>query len=176
MAKKPTKYNQNAVIRGALRRAFARSPLVQQKMAESRREVPRYNKDGSRSKKDAVQRQCEVCKSWVGSTKIAVDHINPVVSVDDGFQDWNEFVDRLWCDIKNLQRICDTCHDVKTNIERTTRSNKKDMAEMDQIEKEANNRPTKEHLKRLKALSKKKNPLQEPVVNRAKQLIDRYDW
>ena len=108
-------YNQNAVIRGALRRAFARSPLVQEKMSESRREIPKFNKDGNRSKKDSVQRQCEVCLEWTGSTKISIDHINPVISVDVGFQDWNEFIERLWCDKHNLQRICDNCHNKKNS-------------------------------------------------------------
>ncbi len=121
LVKKKPPYNQNAVIRGALRRAFARSPLVVEKMQESRREVPRFNKDGTRAKKNWVQRQCEVCQNWVGSTKITIDHIDPVISVDDGFQDWNEFVARLWCDKSNLQRICDDCHDKKTAKERFER-------------------------------------------------------
>ena len=121
MAKKRPPYNQNSAIRGALRRAFARSPLVHEVMMESRREVPRYNKDGSRAKKDWVQRQCQVCDQWVGSSHIVVDHIDPVVSVDDGFEDWNVFIARLWCDRSNLQRICDPCHDKKTAKERYER-------------------------------------------------------
>jgi 5-methylcytosine-specific restriction endonuclease McrA len=124
MKKSKPPYNQNAVIRGALRRAFARSPYVLEKMQESRREVPRYNKDGTRAKKNWVQRQCEVCQNWVGSTKITIDHISPVVSVDNGFQDWNVYIDRLWCNTlgkANLQRICDECHDKKTAKERFER-------------------------------------------------------
>ena len=131
--KKP-KYNQNSAIRGALRRAFARSPLVQEIMADSRREVPRYKKDGSRHKKNSVQRQCQVCKNWVGSSQISVDHIAPVISVDNGFQDWNEFIARLWCDKNNLQRICDACHDKKTYEERITRLVIKYTEELDMIE------------------------------------------
>lgn len=138
MAKKKPKYNQNTVIRGALRRAFARSPAVQEVMAASRREVPRYNKDGSRHKKNWVQRQCQVCNSWVSTSKMAVDHIHPVISVEDGFQDWNEFVARLWCDPSNLQRICDACHDIKTAAERNERLTKKYMAELDDIESRMN--------------------------------------
>lgn len=186
MKKKP-KYNPNSVIRGALRRAFARSPLVQQKMQESRREVPRFNKDGSRHKKNSVQRQCEVCHSWVGSTKIAVDHIDPVVSVDDGFQDWNEFIARLWCDIKNLQRICDDCHDKKTAIERIERLTKRYTSELDTLEAQMNSmfnatgvsdQLANQHIKRwLKELSKytakKKTAGLEPIVARAKAIKDK---
>lgn len=183
LVKKKPKYNQNSVIRGALRRAFARSPLVQEKMQESRREVPRYNKDGSRHKKDSVQRQCEVCQTWVGSTKIAVDHIDPVVSVDDGFNDWNEFVDRLWCDKKNLQRICNTCHDSKTAAERIARLTKQYTEELNIIEREINlwdnhrnmlmDLP-KTHRKLLsKYIAKKKTIGLEKIVQRAQELKDR---
>ncbi len=186
MKKKP-KYNQNSIIRGALRRAFARSPLVIEKMAESRREVPRYCKDGSRHKKNSVQRECEVCKKWVSTSQISVDHIDPVVSVDDGFNDWNEFVDRLWCDKKNLQRICDTCHDSKTQAERIARLIKQYTEELDEIEHRLNDMGTctalpneiagpyyKQFKKELsKYTAKKKTIGLEKIVERAQNIKDR---
>jgi 5-methylcytosine-specific restriction endonuclease McrA len=86
-----------------------------------RREVPKYNKDGSRSKKDAVQYCCNACGQWTKSTAVAVDHITPVIDVQAGFVDWNQFVDRLFCDASNLQVICDTCHNAKTQGERIAR-------------------------------------------------------
>jgi 5-methylcytosine-specific restriction endonuclease McrA len=167
--KKKPKYNQNSVIRGALRRAFARSPLVQEVMNESRREVPRYKQDGTRHKKNWVQRQCEVCGNWESSSKMAVDHIDPVVSVNEGFQDWNEFISRLWCERKNLQRICDTCHDKKTAEERTARLLKQYTEELDAIVSElaqtADNKAIKKKL--TKYIAKKKTVGLEPIVQRA---------
>ena len=157
MKKKPP-YNQNSVIRGALRRAFARSPLVVEKMQESRREVPRYNKDGTRAKKNWVQRQCEVCHTWVGSTKISIDHIDPVISVDDGFQDWNEFVDRLWCNKlgkANLQRICDDCHDKKTAKERYERMYHQELADLNDVTS-GTGRPKETVKKFVKKFNKKR--------------------
>lgn len=178
MAKKKPKYNKNSVIRGALRRAFARSPIVQEIVNDSRRESPRYKKDGTRHKKNWVQRQCQVCGEWVSSSKIAVDHIIPVVSVDDGFQDWNEFVDRLWCEKANLQRICSTCHDAKTQTERIARLLKQYSAELDLLERDVqlNNDPTftKQFKKLLaKYLAKKKTKGLESVVQRAQELKNR---
>ena len=170
-----TPYNQNSAIRGALRRAFARSPLVVEKMQESRREVPRYLKDGSRAKKNWVQRQCEVCGSWVGSTKIAIDHKDPVVSVTDGFVDWNEFIDRLWCSKDNLQRICDSCHDVKTQKERISRLTLQYNEELDAIEEliKKGHISKKEALASLKKyLAKKKTPGLNPIVQRALKIKD----
>jgi hypothetical protein len=132
--KKRPPYNANAMIRGAIRRTFSRSPIVIEVRNEGRREVPKYNKDGSRSKKDAVQIHCEQCDQYVGSTKIAVDHIEPVISVSEGFVDWNTFVERIGFDNKdNLQRLCDTCHQSKTNAERFERAllrDKDSVAEM----------------------------------------------
>jgi|ERR1700677_524869 len=121
MAKK-TPFNQNSVLRGAIRRAFSRSPLLKEILNESRREVPRYKMDGTRYKVDSVQRQCQVCNEWVGASHIAVDHIIPVIPIDGTFVDWNTFVDRVWCGCENLQRICDTCHQIKTNKERFERA------------------------------------------------------
>lgn len=125
MKKRPP-FNENAAVRSAIRRVFSRSPIVREVMFKVRREVPKYNKDGSRAKKDAVQYQCGVCKTWTKSTAISVDHIEPVISVDVGFQDWNEFVRRLFCKAENLQVICDDCHQKKTNKERFDRQLKKD--------------------------------------------------
>jgi len=168
-------YNENAAIRGALRRVFARSPLVVEKMQESRREVPRYLKDGSRAKKDWVQRQCEVCLTWVGSTKITIDHKEPVISVNDGFIDWNEFISRLWCSKDNLQRICDSCHNLKTQKERITRLTLQYTKELDELEAQikAKTINSLEALKALKRyLSKKKTPGLNSVVQRALSIKD----
>ena len=170
-------FNQNAAIRGALRRVFARSPLVVEKMQESRREVPRYLKDGSRAKRDWVQRQCEVCLSWVGSTKIAIDHKEPVVSVDTGFVDWNEFIARLWCAKENLQRICSVCHDQKSQTERIARLLLQYGRELDELEVKIKTKAISkaETLKTLKKyLAKKKTPGLNPVVSRAVALKEHW--
>jgi 5-methylcytosine-specific restriction endonuclease McrA len=115
------KYNENAVIRGALRRAFSRSPVVREVLHEGRREVPRWRKDKTRAVKDAVQYQCQVCGEWVGSTKVQVDHIEPVIRVDGTWCGWEDFIKRLFCDKSNLQRICLECHGQKSLRERQQR-------------------------------------------------------
>jgi len=122
--KKPP-YNQNSAIRSALRRAFSRSPIVWEVLKEGRRYYVKYNKDGSRSKKDGVETHCQVCNTWTRAPiKVAIDHIDPVVPVETdkgGMDDLNVFVARLWCDRSNLQRCCSICHDKKTAEEREAR-------------------------------------------------------
>jgi len=117
-SKKKPKYNQNSAIRSALRRTFSRSPIVREVLMSGRREVPKYCKDGTRAKKDSVQYKCNVCNKWVGSTKCEVDHIKPVIDNEIGFQTWEIFIARLFCNILNLQIICSDCHDKKTTAER----------------------------------------------------------
>lgn len=149
---------------------FSRSPVIREVMMKVRREVPKYNKDGSRAKKDSVQYKCNVCNTYVGSTHIAVDHITPVISVSEGFIDFNTFIERLFCDVNNLQVICDPCHNLKTNSERISRLTKQYTEELDVLEDHINNStlPPKEVEKQLKKyIAKKKTAGLSSVVQRA---------
>ncbi len=168
-------WNQEAAIRGALRRTFSRSPVIREVLFKVRREVPKYNKDGSRAKKDAVQYRCNVCQSYVGSTKVSVDHIVPVVSVSEGFVDFNTFIARLFCDASNLQVICDSCHGIKTQSERIGRLLLQYDKELDNLELEVKNKTLSkaEALKMLKKyIAKKKTVGLDPVVQRALSIKD----
>lgn len=55
---------------------------------------------------------------------MAVDHIDPVIPPNSSFEELglDGTVERLWCDPRNLQPICEECHDVKTKAERKQRS------------------------------------------------------
>lgn len=166
-------FNQEAAIRGALRRTFSRSPVIREVLFKVRREVPKYNKDGGRAKKDAVQYQCNVCKEYVGSTKVSVDHVIPVVSVNDGFVDFNTFINRLFCGPDNLQVICDDCHNKKTQSERIARLLLQYAKELDEIEFGIKNKTVsnKEALALLKKyIAKKKTVGLENIVQRAVNL------
>ena len=132
--KKRPKYNQNSQIRSALRRTFSRSPIVQEVKKSTRSEHPQYNKDGSLAKKPAVRYKCAECCELFPGNAVAVDHISPVINIDDTFQDWNQFIDKLFCSPENLQVLCSyklkdkhkfdgtpSCHHVKTQEERQLR-------------------------------------------------------
>lgn len=127
------KWNENSIIRGALRRAFAKSPTVQEVKKAAREEFIKYKKDGTPAKKPAVRYKCAICGNMFKSTEVAVDHIDPVVS-KDGFIDWNTFIERLFCEKDNLQVLCSyklsdahkhnnevSCHLKKTRSERTSK-------------------------------------------------------
>jgi len=143
-------FNWDAAVRSAIRRSFARSPKVIEVMLAGRRVVPRFTKSGERHKVDAVQFECQTCHSWVGRKLIAVDHFIPVVSVEEGFQTWDIFIDRINCDINNLKRICENCHQAKSNAERMQRNALVDSVLLDKLEEELKGTFTVEGEKELK--------------------------
>lgn len=118
MKKKSKKYNANSAIRSALRRTFSRSPMVREVMMKVRRERPWFKNDGSPAAKPRVEYMCSVCGEWYMGKDIQVDHRDPVVDPDAGFQTWDTFISRLFCDINNLAVICKTDHKIKTDIEK----------------------------------------------------------
>ena len=65
---------------------------------------------------------CNICKGIFGPKEIAMDHILPVVAVDDGFVDIGTYVESLFCKVDNYQCICRPCHDVKTTQEQELRN------------------------------------------------------
>lgn len=52
---------------------------------------------------------------------VFVDHIEPVVSPEEGFKDWDTYINRMFCEMDNLQVLCKNCHDRKTREEKERR-------------------------------------------------------
>jgi hypothetical protein len=50
------------------------------------------------------------------------DHINPVVDPVEGFQGWDVYVSRLFSEAEGFQALCEECHDVKSQGERSIRA------------------------------------------------------
>lgn len=116
--KKRPKYNAQSAIRSALRRTFSRSPMVREVMMKVRRERPWFLKDGSQAAKPRVEYLCSACGEWHMGKNIQVDHIDPVVNPEIGFETWDTFISRLFCDTSNLTVLCKVCHEKKTNKEK----------------------------------------------------------
>ena len=75
-------------------------------------------------KRQKFEYQCNHCKGWFPDKKINVDHVIPAGTLTCA-QDLPGFVERLFCEVDNLQVLCETCHDVKTKKERNeSKSNK----------------------------------------------------
>lgn len=98
-------------IRSALRnKSRWWKPITQCRM-NSRRAYKGTNK------RQKFEYQCNKCKNWFPDKEIAVDHKIPVGSLNSG-DDLKGFVERLFCEVEDLQCLCNDCHDVKTKLEK----------------------------------------------------------
>lgn len=70
------------------------------------------------NKRQKFEYQCNECKDWFIEKKINVDHIVGAGSLKCA-NDLPGFVERLFCEIDNLQVLCETCHNIKTQNEKT---------------------------------------------------------
>ena len=82
-------------------------------------------KINKRSGRLAEHYKCASCNESFVASDVQVDHINPVVSPKEGFKNWQTFINRLYCEIDNLQVLCKKCHKEKTNAERKERMKNK---------------------------------------------------
>jgi 5-methylcytosine-specific restriction endonuclease McrA len=182
--KAPKAFNEDAVLRGAWRRAFRQFPIKKQVLEEGTRRVPRFNQDGSRAKIDSKEGHCQVCNKWVkmsvgGKNNLDVDHIIPVIDINDTsgkVKDWNEYKARLVCDKANLQRICKPCHEIKTKGERDHRQALKDTQDMNVLEERMKYTKSIQEEKELKKklarfLSKKKPAETQARAEKLKKFI-----
>jgi hypothetical protein len=97
-----------------LRRAWLRSPARGDALRAARVERGLYH--------------CAICGPDVlhRAKDVQVDHIEPAVDPNVGWQGFDSFILRLFCDVFGLQVICKTHHDAKTREERElARSRKK---------------------------------------------------
>jgi 5-methylcytosine-specific restriction endonuclease McrA len=72
----------------------------------------------------AMHYKCAACKKLFVAADVQVDHIEPVVDPKVGFITWEIFMDRLFCEMKNLQVLCKPCHKLKTDQEKLERKKK----------------------------------------------------
>jgi 5-methylcytosine-specific restriction endonuclease McrA len=72
----------------------------------------------------AMHYKCAKCKKLFVAADVQVDHVQPVVDPKKGFVGWDVYIDRMFCEIENLQVLCRSCHAVKTADEKKQRSKK----------------------------------------------------
>ena len=114
----PKHPKERNLIKGALRRVFSRSELRREALALSRIE----HSDVERPRVTKWSK-CTECEKPTPTYLIEIDHILPIVPLDKTLDDmtWDELVDALWCDIKNLRPVCKPCHKIKNKAEAAKR-------------------------------------------------------
>ena len=110
------------LIKGALRRVFARSDLHKEAVAATRIEYS----DPARPRVKKWSR-CPICIKPTPTYLVQIDHIIPVIAVTSSLAEmtWDELVDRMWCPASNLQGICLQCHKIKCKVEAEARKTHK---------------------------------------------------
>jgi 5-methylcytosine-specific restriction endonuclease McrA len=100
---------------------FIRSSLRQKSrwwkpIAEAKAKAKRKYKGPNKRQK--FEYLCNVCKEWFADKEINVDHIIPAGTLRCA-QDLPGFVERLFCEVDNLQVLCNVCHNKKTQDEKS---------------------------------------------------------
>jgi 5-methylcytosine-specific restriction endonuclease McrA len=113
-SKEWTPARKKAFIVSILRGGSRRYPPKYETLNEAKTEK-KINKASGRLAQHFL---CAECSKEFPAKLIQVDHIEPVVDPAIGFQDWNSFIERLFCDKGNLQTLCKACHAVKTAQEK----------------------------------------------------------
>ena len=115
--KKP--FNKTPWLVRQLRRLSLKFPPAIRATNRTREEYYILSKKGKPMKR--VKYTCASCgKKDLKRSEMNLDHKIPVVDFT-GFKDWNEFIERLFCDEDNLWLICIPCHLEKSAYELTLR-------------------------------------------------------
>lgn len=81
------------------------------------------------ARKSPGQYECAACKKLFRVNEVVVDHIDPVIDPKMGFQNWDDYIKRLFCPLSNLQVLCQPDHKVKSaaevKVRKATRDAKK---------------------------------------------------
>lgn len=90
-------------IRSALRQKSRWWKPISQAKAKARRNSKSVNK------RLKYEYKCAICKDWWPEKQVEVDHIIPAGSLSS-YGDLPGFVERLFCEEKDLRVLCKDCH------------------------------------------------------------------
>lgn len=109
----------HAFIKNGLRSLSMRWPPKYQVKKEAQRGRGKYLCAGFRRRNHIVGSSFRAGGRRVNN--VFVDHIEPVINPQTGWQSWDEVVKRMFVDSDGLQVLCKECHDRKTKEERNSK-------------------------------------------------------
>ena len=109
------------LVKDAIRRVFSRSELRRGVLDMSTVAPPKAV--ALNRPKVKTWCLCTTCEILEAKSYMEVDHKDPVVPIKSTLKDmtWDEVVDRIWCEVGNLQPMCKQCHKTKTKEEQKQR-------------------------------------------------------
>jgi len=115
----PNNPKERNLLKGAIRRIFSRSELRRRALDAS------VVKDYGDPNRKRVTRwsKCPDCAKMTPSYLMEVDHIEPIIPPGMTLEDmsWDQVIDGVWCDERNLRAVCKECHKLKTKLENKER-------------------------------------------------------
>ena len=129
--KAPKEFNLFTFVNNVLRRSSKRTPAYNKALNAAKYEYFEPSKHGSDMRR--VHFKCAVCgrffKNRKGSKEIAVDHKDPVISAENGFESYDILIDRMFngelqilCNYKGERDGVKSCHKIKTKEESAVRA------------------------------------------------------
>lgn len=103
--------------------SFVKSAL----RAASRKWPPKYkclnaafvgSKINRKTGRMAKHYECNCCHNEFPLKDVQVDHIEAIIDPSVGFLTWDDVINRMFCEIENLQVLCIGCHKIKTTAEK----------------------------------------------------------
>lgn len=64
---------------------------------------------------------CASCKRDMKNGEFTLDHIDPVISISQGFTTWDDYIYGMFCEMQGFQLLCTECDDMKTKAEEQLR-------------------------------------------------------
>jgi len=110
-----------------IRRLSYRWPARAQAFADARRSEKEFKQRPGVDPYKVSRRiklffECAICGRRFPRREVSADHIDPVVDPARGWEGWDIYLERLFCDKEGFQIICSEDHDRKTEKERNVRT------------------------------------------------------
>jgi hypothetical protein len=74
------------------------------------------------ARKERGSYQCAKCEQLFKRHEIHLDHTDPVVGIEEGFTNWDDYINRLFIYPDGYQVLCILCHEIKTRLEDSMRA------------------------------------------------------
>ena len=110
-----------AGFRNFIRQLLRKGTFKWKPRQEAKLNARHHEKLAGDTKRLVYHSRCAGCNGLFPESKCVVDHIEPVVDPAQGFVGWDTYIERMFCEVDNLQVLCSDCHDEKTERERGER-------------------------------------------------------
>lgn len=119
--KSPIKAWTDAKFKGWIISLLRRGTMRWPPRTECLNKAKTTKKINPKTKRLAQHFKCKACKKDFPAKEVVVDHIEPVVDIKKGFENFDTYIERMYCSVKNLQVLCKDCHEEKSRGEKELR-------------------------------------------------------